>query len=343
MTEKSISLPKVLESLLCGKSLTSYEASELMKCWLQEQLTPVQTGAFLSALRAKGVSGIELSSMAKVLQEACALDFDLKEMFLVDTCGTGGDGADTFNISTAVAFVSGCCGVKVAKHGNRSASGKVGSADVLEGLGLNLKSPQKKVVYALEESNVTFLFAPAWHPALVNLAPLRKNLGIRTVFNLLGPLVNPLRPKAQVLGVAKPELLDPMADALNRLGLTRAVVVHGAGGLDEASLEGANEIRFLENGQITSASIEPKALGLSKFSNAEMKGGDLNLNQEILSSILKGEGTQSQLEIVAFNSALVLWASGLENDLISGVEKSLNCLSSGEPWLLFEKLRSFLQ
>ena len=344
MTESNpITFSVILESLLAAHDLTEEQSNYLMNSWLENKIEPVQTGALLTAFRAKGVSGDELSEMAKVLQNASKTPLDLPDLQLVDTCGTGGDGANTFNISTAVAFVSAALGVKIAKHGNRSASGKVGSADVLENLGLPLKVSSEKVIEALKVFGITFLFAPAWHQSLVNLAPLRKSLGIRTVFNLLGPLVNPLRPKAQVLGVAKPELLDPMAEALKNLGLTRGVVVHGAGGLDEASLESGNEIRFLDNGQITSAIIDPKDLGLSISSNNELKGGDLIINQEILASALKGAGTKSQLETIALNSSLVLWASGLENDLVSGVERSMNSLSSGEPWLLFQRLRNFLE
>ena len=179
-----------------------------MQAWLAEELSPVQTGAFLAGLRAKGMVADELAAMASVLRGACPLPCDRPNLAMVDTCGTGGDGAETFNISTAVAFTAAALGVNVAKHGNRSASGKVGSADVLEGLGLNLKAPLASVVEAISTTGVTFLFAPAWHPALVNLAPLRRSLGVRTVFNLLGPLVNPLQPQAQVLGVARADLLE---------------------------------------------------------------------------------------------------------------------------------------
>ena len=230
-----VSWPKLLEKLLQANELSAIEAKALMNAWLNDELLPVQTGAFLAALRAKQITGLELSTMAAVLREACIFPYTIPESFMVDTCGTGGDGADTFNISTAVAFVAASAGVTIAKHGNRSASGKVGSADVLEGLGIKLDAPMQLVVDAVEKTKITFLFAPVWHSSLVSLAPLRKSLGVRTVFNLLGPLVNPFRPKAQVLGVAKPELLDPMAEALKNLGLKRAVVVHGAGGLDAVS------------------------------------------------------------------------------------------------------------
>ena len=343
MTEITRPLPQILETLLSGQNLTSSEASNLMKSWLQEELTPVQTGAFLSALRSKGVTGNELSSMANVLQEACAMDFGLNEMFLVDTCGTGGDGADTFNISTAVAFLSAACGAKVAKHGNRSASGKVGSADVLEGLGIPLDAPLDKALSAVSEKNITFLFAPKWHSSLVNLAPLRKSLGIRTIFNLLGPLVNPLKPRYQVLGVAKPDLLDPMSEALFGMGLDKAVVVHGYGGLDEASLEGPNEIRLLEGGKLTSLVLDPSDLGIASVSNSEIQGGDLNRNIDILSSVLKGQGTNPQKQVVALNNTLVLWATGIETDFKCGFNKSLECLESGLAWNVFLNLKNFLE
>ncbi len=334
--------PETLEMLLVGKHLSKAKATSLMQAWLSEELSPAQTGAFLSALRAKGVIGEELSAMAFVLREACALPCQIPSIPMVDTCGTGGDGAETFNISTAVAFTAAACGAHVAKHGNRSASGKVGSADVLESLDIHLQAPLEKVVQAIKEVKITFLFAPAWHKSLVNLAPIRKSLGVRTVFNLLGPLVNPLRPNAQVLGVAKSELLDPMAEALQNLGLNKAVVVHGFGGLDEASLEGPNQVRFIENGQITSSSIESSEVGLSFAPVQDLKGGDLTTNKEILTSVLKGTGTNSQRDVVALNTALVLWASGLENDLSLGVDTALNCLDEGLPWKCLEDLRRAL-
>ncbi|NDD45544.1 MAG: anthranilate phosphoribosyltransferase, partial [Synechococcaceae bacterium WB9_4xB_025] len=186
MASASAPWPQLLERLLEGDALQASDAAALMQAWLAEELTPVQTGAFLAALRACGADGPGLAAMADVLRRACPLPCARPDLLLVDTCGTGGDGADTFNISTAVAFTAAACGAVVAKHGNRSASGKVGSADVLEGLGVQLQAPLRQVVDALPDAGVTFLFAPAWHPALINLAPLRRSLGVRTVFNLLG-------------------------------------------------------------------------------------------------------------------------------------------------------------
>ena len=339
MVTPPISWSQLLEHLLQGGTLKDGEATALMQAWLAESLTPVQTGAFLAALRARGVNGIELAAMARVLREACPLPCAPPDLFMVDTCGTGGDGADTFNISTAVAFTAAACGAVVAKHGNRSASGKVGSADVLEGLGLQLKAPAERVVEALPEAKVTFLFAPAWHPALVNLAPLRRSLGVRTVFNLLGPLVNPLRPNGQVLGVARADLLDPMAEALQGLGQERAVVVHGAGGLDEASLAGANAVRILEGGTLRADTLAPSDLGLQEAPLSALKGGELEENTTILRELLQGRGTTPQQQVVAFNTALVLWVAGLESDLRVGAQSALRALEQGLPWQRLESLR----
>ena len=337
-----ITFSVILESLLSANDLTDDQSYYLINSWLENKFEPVQTGALLAAFRAKGISGDELSVMAKALQAASITPSNIPDFELVDTCGTGGDGANTFNISTAVAFVSSALGVKIAKHGNRSASGKVGSADVLENLGLPLKVSSEKVIEALKIFGITFLFAPSWHPSLVNLAPLRKTLGVRTIFNLLGPLVNPLRPKSQVLGVAKVNLLDPMSIALKGMGLKRAVVVHGAGGLDEASLAGSNQFRFLDKDSIKSEIIHPSDLGLSEISNESLRGDDLQDNAQILMSLLKGEGNKYHKEVVALNTALVLWASGIEDDLSLGVKQSLDCLNSDKSWLLFKQLRDFL-
>jgi anthranilate phosphoribosyltransferase len=261
---------------------------------------------------------------------------------LVDTCGTGGDGANTFNISTAVAFVAAACGAHVAKHGNRSASGRVGSADVLEAAGLNLKAPAQQVIAALEPAGVTFLFAPGWHPALVGLAPLRRALGVRTVFNLLGPLVNPLRPDTQVLGVGAADLLDPMAEALARLGLQRAVVVHGHGGLDEASLSGPSQLRLIEAGVVRSETLDPTAVGLEQAPMQALVGGDVDCNRAILEAVLQGRASHAQRDVVALNAALVLWAAGVADSVAAAVPMALEAMASGAAWQRLDRLRTAL-
>ncbi|QEY31489.1 anthranilate phosphoribosyltransferase [Synechococcus sp. RSCCF101] len=342
MTETIASWPALLEQLLAGTDLEEAQAEALMRAWLAGALSPVLGAALLTALRAKGLSGGELAAMARVLQAASALEVPRPAGALVDTCGTGGDGADSFNISTAVAFTASACGVRIAKHGNRSASGRVGSADVLEDLGLNLSAGQAQVVGAIDAAGLTFLFAPSWHPALASLAPLRRELGIRTVFNLLGPLVNPLRPDAQVLGVARADLLDPMAEALARMGMQRAVVVHGAGGLDEASLSGPSDLRLVEHGAVRTDRLDPDSLGLETAPLAALAGGDRQRNAAILEAVLRGEGTRPQADVVALNTALVLWAAGTAGSWSEGLARARGSLAAGEPWQRLVSLRNVL-
>jgi anthranilate phosphoribosyltransferase len=312
-----------------------------MAAWLEGAQDPALTAGLLVALRAKGVSGDELAAMAGVLRAASA-PVSRPEGLLVDTCGTGGDGADTFNISTAVAFTAAACGARVAKHGNRSASGRVGSADVLESIGIHLGAPLPRVVEALHATGVTFLFAPGWHPGLAGVAGLRRTLGIRTVFNLLGPLVNPLRPDAQVLGVARADLLDPMARALRGLGVKRAVVVHGAGGLDEASLSGPSELRWLEGGSIATQWLDPETLGLRLAPLSALAGGDPQANAALLEAVLRGQDSGPRSDVVALNTALVLKVAGLAPDAATGLEQARQALASGSPWGKVEDLRRVL-
>ena len=333
---------EILNILLDGINLDDLTSRSLMQRWLNDEISDVQTGAFLSALRAKGCTGVELSSMAEELLNVCKLPVERPTHYMVDTCGTGGDGANTFNISTAVAFVAATCGVKIAKHGNRSASGKVGSADVLLNLGLNLNCSLEKVISAVNEIGVTFLFAPVWHKSLIKLAPLRKTLGIRTVFNQLGPLVNPLRPNAQVLGVASEDLLEPMASALLKMGLNRAIVVHGSGGLDEASLQGENKIIFVDKGELRFSKVNISDFNYENISNEKLVVPEGESNEEILKSVLDGHGLKSHKEVVALNTALVLWAAGIEDNLNEGLNKALFSINQGNPWKKFLHLNAYL-
>ena len=337
-----LSNAEILNILLEGGDLDNLNSKSLMQRWLNDEISDVQTGAFLSALRAKGCTGIELSSMAKELLNVCELPVARPNLNMVDTCGTGGDGANTFNISTAVAFVAASCGVKIAKHGNKSASGKVGSADVLFNLGLNLNCALEKVISAVNEIGITFLYAPVWHKSLIKLAPLRKALGIRTVFNQLGPLVNPLRPNAQVLGVASEDLLEPMGSALLKMGMNRAIVVHGSGGLDEASLQGENKLVFVEKGSLRFSKINITDFNYENISNEKLIVSSSESNEEILNNILNGSGQKSHNYVVALNTALVLWAAGIEDDLNLGFSKALFSMKQGNPWEKFLQLKTYL-
>lgn len=339
---------ELLQQLLDGESLSQEQASQLMQGWLNEGIPPVLSGAILAALQAKGVSADELAGMAQVLQsqsKRSPLPNTQHSIPLIDTCGTGGDGASTFNISTAVAFVAAAAGVLVAKHGNRSASSKVGSADVLEALGVNLSASADKVQAALEQVGITFLFAPGWHPALKVVAPLRQTLKVRTVFNLLGPLVNPLSPTGQVIGVCDPNLTATIAHALKQLGTAQAIVLHGREKLDEAGLGDVTDLAVLSGGEVTLSTLHPENLGLTPAPIGSLRGGDVQENATILQNVLQGKGTAAQDDVVALNASLALQVGGVVplEDHIQGVKRAKEVLSSGAAWAKLEELVQFLQ
>lgn len=359
MTNSPITAPefspsyKVLQQLLDRESLSRNQAAELMQGWLNEAIPPEISGAILTALHFKGVSADELAGMAEVLQAQSlggqgaisASSPPLSLSPVIDTCGTGGDGASTFNISTAVAFVAAAYGVKVAKHGNRSASSRVGSADVLEALGVNLAVSSDKVQAALQEVGITFLFAPGWHPALKAVASLRRTLKMRTVFNLLGPLVNPLRPTGQVIGIFDPQLLATIAQALQQLGTQKAIILHGRERLDEAGLGDLTDLGVLSQGEVQLTSINPQELNLTPAPIGMLRGGDVQENAEILKAVLQGKGTAAQRDVVALNAALALQVGGAVELMnhAQGVSAAKDILQSGAAWAKLEQLVEFLR
>lgn len=351
----------LLQQLLDRQSLSVDQASDLMQGWLSEAIPPVLSGAILAAIQAKGVSATELAGMARVLQSQslghanhqqgdASVAFQTFPTPLIDTCGTGGDCASTFNISTAVAFVAAAAGVAVAKHGNRSASSKVGSADVLEAVGVNLNASPEKVGAAVSEVGVTFLFAPGWHPALKVVAALRKTLKVRTIFNLLGPLVNPLPVTGQVIGVCDPTLVEAIAQALCQLGREKAIVLYGREKLDEAGLADWSDLAVVSDRQVQQIALNPEALGLTTAPTAALRGGDVEENAAILKAVLQGKGTQAQQEVVALNAALALHvgdalpptADPMEG-YAKGVALAQEVLRSGAAWDKLQQLVTFLQ
>lgn len=343
-SEFSLNCPDLLQQLLDKQSLSQQQASQLMQGWLTEAIAPELSGAILVAIQAKGVSSQELAGMARVLQQQSLQNEILQhQTAVIDTCGTGGDGASTFNISTAVAFVAAAAGVKVAKHGNRSASSKVGSADVLEYLGIKLTAPSAQVTAALSEVGITFLFAPGWHPALKSVAVLRRNLKVRTVFNLLGPLVNPLRPTGQVIGVYSPQFLAVMAETLQLLGLPKAIIVYGREKLDEAGLGDGTDLALLAENKVNLSSINPQELGLVKVGLEELKGGEVAENATILRNVLQGKGTIAQEDAVALNTALALQVAGVVpwQDYTAGIDRAKEIIRSGAAWSKLEELVRF--
>jgi anthranilate phosphoribosyltransferase len=316
-----------------------------MQGWLNEEIPQVLSGAILAAIQAKGISVEELAGMAFILQSQSLQKTAIDHIRpVIDTCGTGGDGASTFNISTAVAFVAAAAGVLVAKHGNRSASGLVGSADVLEAMGVNLSAPIEKVHTALKEVGVTFLFARGWHPAMKAVAPLRQTLKVRTVFNLLGPLVNPLRPTGQVMGVFDSNLIGTVAQALCQMGTSKAIVLHGREKLDEAGLADATDLALLSDGEVRLITLYPQELGLTPAPTGALRGGNLDENVMILKNVLQGKGTQAQQDAVALNASLALQVGGLIplEDHKAGIELARNVIESGEAWSKLEQLVKFL-
>ncbi len=343
--------PALLQQLLNRQSLTVSQAADLMQGWLTDAIPHVLSGAILAAIQAKGVSAEELVGMATVLQSQSSQTRLIASLHtpLIDTCGTGGDGASTFNISTAVAFVVAAAGVKVAKHGNRSASSKTGSADVLEALGINLNATPEKVQAAVGEVGITFLFAPGWHPALKAIATLRKTLKVRTVFNLLGPLVNPMRPTGQIIGVNDPLLLEEIAQALSQLGCQQAIALHVRERLGEAGLADVTDLAVLDDIILRRLSLNPQELGLSFAPTAALSGGDVQENAEILKAVLQGKGTQAQQDVVALNTALALQVGEAihgETDILAGCVKGIalakEILQSGAAWTKLEQLAEFL-
>ncbi|MBD2694118.1 anthranilate phosphoribosyltransferase [Anabaena catenula] len=343
-----INWPILLQQLLDRQSLSRTQAAVLMQGWINEAIPPELSGAILTALHFKGVTVEELTGMAEVLKSLSAVPInkggDTPPLRLIDTCGTGGDGASTFNISTAVAFVAAAAGVPVAKHGSRSASSLTGSADVLEALGVNLSASSEKVQAAVQEIGITFLFAPGWHPALKAVAPIRRNLKVRTVFNLLGPLVNPLRPTGQVIGVFDPKLIETIAQTLNQLGTQKAIVLHGREKLDEVGLGDITDLAVLADGEVQLTTVNPQEVGITPAPITALKGGDVPENAQILKDVLQGKGTQAQQDAVALNASLALQVAGIVPLLnhAQGVTLAREILQTGSPWTKLEQLIEFL-
>jgi anthranilate phosphoribosyltransferase len=334
----------LLKQLLERQSLSRNQAATLMEGWIQEKIPPELSGAILTALHFKGVSPEELTGMAGVLKGLC-LKTNLENTPLIDTCGTGGDGAATFNISTAVAFVAAAAGVPVAKHGGRSASSLTGSADVLEALGVNLNAPAEKIQAAVKEVGITFLFAQGWHPAMKAVAPLRRSLKVRTVFNLLGPLVNPMAPTGQIIGVFDPTLIGTVAQTLNNLGTQTAIVLHGREKLDEAGLGGITDLAVLNQGEVQITTLDPKEAGVTPASITALKGGNVVENADILTRVLQGKGTTAQQDVVALNASLALQVAGVVPLFHhhQGVNMAKEILATGSPWEKLEQLVEFLR
>ncbi|MBO9542473.1 anthranilate phosphoribosyltransferase [bacterium] len=321
-------IQEATRALLSGRSLERSEARGAMEA-IFAPAAPVQVASFLTALTMKGETPDEIAGLAEAMR-AHAVPVPGSWPELLDTCGTGGDRSGTFNISTTVAFIAASCGLKVAKHGNRSASSLCGSADVLEALGVHVDLEPEHAAECLEQHGITFLFAPRYHPAMKHVAPLRRELGFPTAFNLLGPLCNPLRPSHQVLGVFRHAHVPLMARTLRELGTRRALVVHGHGGLDELSLEGPSEVAELKpDGTIRTFQLDPRDAGLQAAPLAALAGGDAPTNARLIRGVLSGEDRGPCRDVVLWNAAAALWIGGAAHDMIAGVALAAEAIDSG--------------
>ncbi len=331
---------ELLNRVIDGGSLDTEEAADLMRRMMDEELTPIQLGAFLVALRAKGETADEVVGFARTMRSR-ARQIETKGA-LADTCGTGGDGRGTFNISTAAALIVASCGQPVAKHGNRAASGRCGSADVLEALGVDVALPPEGVARCIDEAGMGFLFAPAFHPAMKFAAVPRRELGVRTVFNLLGPLTNPARPRYQLLGVSSPDLVDLMADALLKLGVESALVVHSYDGTDEISVAGKTMVREVREGTVRTYDVSPEDFGVSRAEPEAVRGGDPEVNSAILRRILEGQPGPPR-DAAVMNAGAALYVAGHAENFLEGAKKAAQALDSQAALHTLERLRAVSQ
>ncbi len=322
-----MSFQEILHKVVSGENLSEFEMMNAMTQVMEGKVGDAQLAAFLTALQFKHETVPEIVGAARVMR-AKAEKAKVKATHIVDTCGTGGDGADTFNISTAVAFVVAGAEVTVAKHGNRAVSSKSGSADVLKCLGVNIEASLPTVERCIEEVEIGFLFAPLMHKAMKHAATVRKELGFRTIFNLLGPLTNPANAHAQVLGVYDSRWVNPIAEVLRDLGSRRALVVHGFDGLDEITLTGETQVSELKNDNVTSFTIDPKEYGYSLCSAKDLKGGSPEENAGIIREILNG-ATGPKTDIVILNAAAAIYVGGKAESIERGILVAANSIGSG--------------
>ena len=334
MTAYKIWLQRVID----GEFLSQQEARETMAFIMSEDAQEAQIGALLAAIQTRGHGAEELAGFAQAMRDK-AKTVSIEREPLVDTCGTGGDGLETFNISTAAAFVAAGAGVAVAKHGNRAVSSKSGSADVLEALGIKIDANTEDIVKAIEETGFGFFFAPRYHPAMKKVVPVRRAMGVRTVFNLLGPLANPAMVKRQIVGVYHKDVATMYAQVLAYLGVKRAMVVFGDDGMDELTLTAPTTIQHINGaGEIRTERVRPEDVGLKTVKAETLKGGDAKENARLMEEVLTGkEGPL--LDATLLNAGGVLLVADLVDNLSRGVESAREAVLSGKAVNVLEKLR----
>ena len=325
-----------LAQLVEQEDLSQQDAEQFFTQVLKGNVEPALLGSVLTALKVKGETPTEIAGAAIAIR-AAATSFPEKDYPVADCVGTGGDGANTINISTTAAVLSAACGLKMAKHGNRSVSSMSGSADLLEAFGVNLTMSPATASNCLDKANLCFLYAPAYHSGFKHAAPVRKAMGIRTLFNILGPLVNPAAPQIMLLGVYTPELLQPIAQALQLTGVKRAFVVHGSG-LDEIALHGKTQLIEIKDGNLIERTIYPQDFGLKNYTLDEIKGGTPQENAEVIKAILSGNGQEAHNAAVIINCAALLCLHGKASDLKSAAQLAAEVLASGKGLVTLEHL-----
>ena len=312
-----------------GRDLTEAEASACMREIMEAEASPAQFGAFLTALRLKGETVDEVVGMAKVMREH-ALHVTVEARPLLDMCGTGGSGLGAFNVSTAATFVAAAAGARVAKHGNRAMTSMSGSADLLESLGAEISLDPEHVASCIEQTGVGFMFAQSFHPAMKFAAPLRREIGIRSVFNILGPLTNPASANCHVLGTPDAQVAELLANALARLGMRHAIVVTGDEGLDEISVSGPTTVFEVRGDAVTQRTVTPKDFGVERHELSAVLGGTADENAETLRSVFGGGGPPAVRDFIAANAGAGLYVTGLASTFESGTERALAVIDSGE-------------
>jgi len=334
-------IKQLIKKITSNINLTKEETEKLFDILMKGEATDSQIGAVLVGLKMKGETVDEISTAASVMRrEAVKLPVSDRSK-LVDTCGTGGDKVNTFNVSTITAFVVAGAGAKVAKHGNRSVSSKCGSADIMEALGVNIQMPPEKAAQALEKTGLAFLFAPIYHPAMKNVIKQRREIGIRTIFNLLGPLSNPAGAKFQLMGVYDSNLVEPLTKVLSQLGIERAFVVHGMEGLDEVSITAETVVGELNGDEINIYKVKPEDFGIKRASLFEIQGGDLEYNLKVALSILEGKDYSPKTDFVALNAAFALKVSGIVENIKEGIELAKETIYSKKALEVLQRLREF--
>jgi anthranilate phosphoribosyltransferase len=318
---------EAIQKLASRQDLSRQEAFETMNEIMSGNASEAQIASFLMGLRQKGETISEIAGCAQSMREK-SVPIRSKHTDIIDTCGTGGDSSGTFNISTCAAIIASGAGARVAKHGNRAVSSQSGSADVLRALGINLEISPERVTQILDEVGITFLFAPQLHGAMKFAAPVRRDMGIRTIFNILGPLTNPAGARRQLLGVFNPSLTEVLAGVLKELGSEHALVVHGEGGLDELSTLGWTKVSELRDGEITTYELRAESFGIRPASVENLRGGEAPLNAGIINRILEGNGGPAT-DIAVLNAGAALTVSGVAKDLKEGIACAQDSISSG--------------